>query len=86
MATIHHLNCASMCPYNAKLLAGEGGWTETAELVAHVLAIESSDGIVLVDTGLGTADCANPNRTGFFFTKLVRPTPRMGSGSRSLRR
>ena len=73
MATIHHLNCASMCPYNAKLLNGEGGWTDTAELVAHVLAIESNDGIVLVDTGLGTADCANPNRTGFFFTKVVRP-------------
>ncbi len=73
MAKIHHLNCASMCPYNASLLSGEGGWTETADLVAHVLAIESDDGIVLVDTGLGTADCANPNRTGFFFTQVVRP-------------
>src|SRR5688500_15662345 len=73
MAKIHHLNCASMCPYNAKLLAGEGGWTETAELNAHVLAIETNDGIVLVDTGLGTADIANPARTGFFFTQVVRP-------------
>jgi glyoxylase-like metal-dependent hydrolase (beta-lactamase superfamily II) len=38
-----------------------------------VLAIESSDGIVLVDTGLGTADCANPNRTGVVFKQVVRP-------------
>jgi glyoxylase-like metal-dependent hydrolase (beta-lactamase superfamily II) len=77
MAKIHHLNCATMCPYNAKLLTGEGGWTEHAELVAHVLAIESNDGIVLVDTGLGTADCATPNRTGGFFKHVVRPTYRV---------
>jgi glyoxylase-like metal-dependent hydrolase (beta-lactamase superfamily II) len=77
MAKIHHLNCATMCPYNAKLLTGEGGLTDTAELVAHVLAIESNDGIVLVDTGLGTADCANPNRTGPFFKQVVRPTYRV---------
>ena len=77
MAKIHHLNCASMCPYNAKLLSDNGGWTETAHLVAHVLAIESNDGIVLVDTGLGTADVANPNRTGPFFKYLVRPESRV---------
>ena len=73
MAKIHHLNCASMCPYNAKLLAGEGGWTEHAHLVAHVLLIESNDGLVLVDTGLGTADAADPDRLGPFFKYLVRP-------------
>jgi glyoxylase-like metal-dependent hydrolase (beta-lactamase superfamily II) len=73
MAKIHHLNCATMCPHGAKLLTGEGGLTDTATLVAHVLAIESNDGIVLVDTGLGTADCANPNRTGAFFKQIVRP-------------
>lgn len=73
MAKIHHLNCATMCPYNARLMTGEGGWTETAHLVAHVLAIESNDGIVLVDTGLGTADVANPARTGAPFRHLVRP-------------
>ena len=73
MATIHHLNCATMCPYSAALMEGEGSWREPAHLVAHVLAIESSDGIVLVDTGLGTADVGNPRRTGAFFRHLVRP-------------
>lgn len=77
MAKIHHLNCASMCPYNAKLLSDNGGWTEKAHLVAHVLAIESNDGIVLVDTGLGTADVANPNRIGPFFKYMVRPENRV---------
>jgi glyoxylase-like metal-dependent hydrolase (beta-lactamase superfamily II) len=76
VATIHHLNCATMCPYNARLMEGAGGWTETAHLVAHVLVIESNDGLVLVDTGLGTADVANPPRTGAFFRHLVRPTYR----------
>ncbi len=77
MAKIHHLNCASMCPYNAKLLSDNGGWAEPAHLVAHVLAIESNDGIVLVDTGLGAADCANPARTGPFFKYVVRPEYRV---------
>lgn len=81
MAKIHHLNCATMCPYNAKLLEGEGGWTETATLVAHVVAIESNDGIVLVDTGLGTADCATPNRTGGFFKHIVRPIYDVGESA-----
>ena len=72
MAKIHHLNCATMCPYNARLMEGEGGWTEPAHLVAHVLVIESDDGLVLVDTGLGTADVANPQRTGALFRHLVR--------------
>lgn len=74
MATkIHHLNCATMCPYNARLLMGEGGWTETAELCAHVLLIESSDGLVLVDTGIGSADCADPGRLGPVFKHVIRP-------------
>lgn len=62
-----------MCPYSAQLLAGEGDWTEKAHLVAHVIAIESNDGIVLVDTGLGSADVADPARTGAFFRQVVRP-------------
>lgn len=73
MAKIHHLNCATLCPYGAGPLTGEGGLTEKAEMVAHVLAIESDDGLVLVDTGLGTADVGDPVRTGPFFRHVVRP-------------
>ena len=35
-----------------------------APLVCHVLLIESSGGLVLVDSGFGTRDCAQPNRLG----------------------
>lgn len=66
-----------MCPYSARLMAGEGGWTDAAEIVAHVVVIESSDGLVLVDTGLGVADVSNPARTGGFFRHLVRPRYRV---------
>jgi glyoxylase-like metal-dependent hydrolase (beta-lactamase superfamily II) len=71
--TVHHLNCATMCPRSARLLAGKGGWGETARMVAHVLAIETSDGLALVDTGLGSGDIADPARTGAVFRHLVRP-------------
>lgn len=77
VAKIHHLNCATMCPYNARLMSGAGGWTEPAQMVAHVLAIESGQGLVLVDTGLGVADCSNPARTGAFFRHVVRPAYRV---------
>jgi glyoxylase-like metal-dependent hydrolase (beta-lactamase superfamily II) len=73
MAKVHHLNGATLCPYGARMLTGEGGWRERAHLVAHILVIESNDGLVLVDTGLGTADIANPNRTGPFFKHAVCP-------------
>jgi glyoxylase-like metal-dependent hydrolase (beta-lactamase superfamily II) len=73
MARIHHLNCATMCPYGARLLTGEGGWREPARLVSHVVVIESDDGLVLIDTGLGAADVANPARIGSPFRQLARP-------------
>lgn len=73
MAGIHHLNCATMCPFGAGPLTGEGGLIEPARIVAHVVAIESNDGLVLVDTGLGTADCADPARTGALIRHFVRP-------------
>ncbi len=74
---IHHLNCATMCPRSARLIAGEGGWREPARLVAHVLAIEAEQGLVLVDTGLGAADVGDPGRTGPLFRHLVQPRYRI---------
>ncbi|CAN5535712.1 MBL fold metallo-hydrolase [soil metagenome] len=62
-----------MCPYGAKLLTGEGRVTGKAELCAHVLLIEASDCLVLVDTGFGTGDVANPKQLGQPFRALVRP-------------
>lgn len=59
--TIRHLNCASMRPVAA------------APMVAHCLLVERADGLLLVDTGFGAADCADPRRLGRPFRSVVRP-------------
>lgn len=58
---IHHLNCAS---FNLR-----GG----PRLVAHVLLVERPEGLLLVDTGFGTGDLAQPKRLGRPFLALARP-------------
>lgn len=70
---VHHLNCGSMCPLGRRLLAGEGGWLAPAEICCHCLLIEGRDGLILVDTGLGTGDVSNPARLGWSFNAVVRP-------------
>ncbi|TAK93778.1 MAG: MBL fold metallo-hydrolase [Aquabacterium sp.] len=70
---VHHLNCGSMCPLGRRLLSGEGGWFAAAHMCCHCLLIEGKEGLILVDTGLGTADVANPNRLGMGFNAVVRP-------------
>ena len=61
-AAIHHLDCGTMCPRAAGMLGlvdERGG-----QLVAHCVLIEAGDGLVLVDTGYGTGDIADPRRLG----------------------
>jgi glyoxylase-like metal-dependent hydrolase (beta-lactamase superfamily II) len=70
---IHHLNCGSMCPHGQRPINGHGGWLAAADLCCHCLLIESADGLVLVDTGLGTYDVANPGHLGGAFRALTRP-------------
>lgn len=53
---IHHLNCGSMCPHGRRLFEGQGGLFEPGNVVCHCLLIESVEGLVLVDSGLSTAD------------------------------
>ena len=63
---VHHLNCASI----------QGIAVLGQHLVCHVLLLETSDaGLVLVDTGLGTADyAAITSRLGWEFAKgYARP-------------
>ena len=69
---VHHLNCGTMCPFSARLVNGTGGYFERATLVCHCLLVETDDGLVLVDTGLGTADVADPKgRLGAGFAALA---------------
>ena len=58
---LHHLNCGSMRPPLAP------------PMVAHVLLVERAEGLLLVDTGFGTGDLADPGRLGAPFRALVRP-------------
>lgn len=61
---VHHLNCATMCPPN--FLVGN--------MVCHCLVIESGDGLVLVDTALGSHDIATPRqRLTRGFLAITRP-------------
>ena len=73
LATVHHLNCGTMCPRGARLLAGRGGLLEPTKLIAHCLLIESGGSLVLVDTGFGLGDVRDPKRLGQPFRAMVRP-------------
>jgi glyoxylase-like metal-dependent hydrolase (beta-lactamase superfamily II) len=46
--------------------------TPGATIVCHVLLVETTNGLVLVDTGYGLADCADPSRVGPF-RHVLRP-------------
>jgi glyoxylase-like metal-dependent hydrolase (beta-lactamase superfamily II) len=48
---VHHLNCGTMD-------------APGAPIVCHVLLIETDNGLVLVDSGYGLADCADHSRIG----------------------
>ncbi|MEU0392122.1 MBL fold metallo-hydrolase [Streptomyces sp. NPDC006208] len=58
---IHHLDCAPMRPLGAP------------PLVTHCLLVATNSGLVLVDTGLGAADIADPRRLGAMFRRTMRP-------------
>ena len=77
---VHHLDCCTMCPWPRALVNGDGGYFERGTMCAHVLLIETpSSGLVLVDTGIGTADVASPAaRLGrpFMIAVGLRPNPR----------
>jgi glyoxylase-like metal-dependent hydrolase (beta-lactamase superfamily II) len=71
---IHHLNCATMCPASARLVNGEGSLFAPGRMICHCLLVETNDGLVLVDTGLGTEDVARPaERLGKGFVWATRP-------------
>lgn len=60
---VHHLNCGTLL-------------TPTAPLVCHVLLIETGRELVLVDTGFGLKDIADPVRRLGAARHLVRPVLR----------
>ncbi len=75
---VHHLNCATLRPWAGKTLLGPGDATTDAHLpgcmVCHCLLVETSAGLVLVDSGFGLQDVARANeRLGRAFVAISRP-------------
>lgn len=56
---IHHLNCMSECTLGGPLMDAYTLGLR-ASLPVHCLAVESHDGVVLVDTGFGLGDVRDP--------------------------
>jgi glyoxylase-like metal-dependent hydrolase (beta-lactamase superfamily II) len=57
---VHHLNCGTMAPPGTPV-------------ICHVLLVETDNGLVLVDSGFGLADCRDKSRIGPS-RHLFRPT------------
>jgi glyoxylase-like metal-dependent hydrolase (beta-lactamase superfamily II) len=70
---VHHLNAATLCPASARLVNGRGPWFRRARLVCHVLVVEVGERVIVVDTGLGTADLAAPARLGARWVRQIAP-------------
>lgn len=73
MLRVHHLNCGTMRPPGGRLVSGEPG--RPGHMVCHCLLVETSDGLALVDSGIGLSDVeAAHRRLGRWFVAAVRPT------------
>jgi glyoxylase-like metal-dependent hydrolase (beta-lactamase superfamily II) len=68
---VHHLNCISSCPLGGRLMDGRSKGLR-GKLACHCLLIETGDQLVLIDTGFGLRDIAEPKRrlSGFFLELL----------------
>ena len=71
---VHHLDCVSQCPLSARITNGEGPWLSRGRLVTHCLLVESRAGLVLVDTGIGTAAIDHPGQFGRVLGVVPAPT------------
>jgi glyoxylase-like metal-dependent hydrolase (beta-lactamase superfamily II) len=70
---VHHINCISVCPLGGRLMDGRSN-TWRGRLGCHCLVVETARGLVLVDTGFGLRDVADPRgRLSRFFRFLMSP-------------
>jgi glyoxylase-like metal-dependent hydrolase (beta-lactamase superfamily II) len=58
---VHHLNCGTLYPLGC------------GEMVCHVLLVEASNSLVLIDSGFGTRDCNDPARRVGPSRHVIRP-------------
>lgn len=59
MGRVHHFSCATLRPFSF-VLSHTATLTSFAHLVVHCLLVETDDGLLLVDSGYGTADRTRP--------------------------
>ncbi|WP_129645860.1 MBL fold metallo-hydrolase [Peristeroidobacter agariperforans] len=70
---IHHLNCISTCPLGGALMDGHST-SLRGRLACHCLLVEANNTLVLIDTGFGLRDVADPrSRLSRFFLTLLSP-------------
>jgi glyoxylase-like metal-dependent hydrolase (beta-lactamase superfamily II) len=94
---VRHLSCGTLCPIGGRLMHERTISPARGELCCHCLLIETNDGLVLVDTGLGLEDVAAPRErlTPFFRFECrplrdpeqtaVRQVERLGFSARDVR-
>jgi len=71
---VHHLNCGTLRPVGGKLIDGKPGLFRRAELICHCLLLETDNGLVLIETGVGTPTVTRPVEwLGAGFVRLVHP-------------
>jgi glyoxylase-like metal-dependent hydrolase (beta-lactamase superfamily II) len=70
----HHLNCISSCPLGGSLMDGRSVRSLRGRLVCHCVLVEAADQLVLIDTGFGLRDVADPpSRLSRVMLELMRP-------------
>jgi glyoxylase-like metal-dependent hydrolase (beta-lactamase superfamily II) len=92
---IHHLSCGTLCPVGGRLMSERKCRPLRGALACHCLLIETGQGLVLVDTGLGTLDMGNRRLEPFFRFQCkplvtpeqtaVRQVQRLGFSPRDVR-
>lgn len=71
--TIHHLDCATLCPLSGRLINGSDQLLGFEDIPCHCLLIETNGGLVLVDTGFGLDQVTKPLRHLGTSLALLRP-------------
>lgn len=71
---IRALNAGYMRPYGGRLWDGDTAGFGPARLACRCLLLDHPEGLILVDTGFGTQDAADPSRIALSMRLSDRPT------------
>jgi glyoxylase-like metal-dependent hydrolase (beta-lactamase superfamily II) len=79
---VHHLDCGTMCPLAGRL-TGDVSALGRGVMVCHCFLVETPrDGLVLIDTGFGLAECEDPRKLGRAFVAVSAPRLDRGQTAR----